>query len=211
MPQTVTWSPRDLAYKLNGRQMRAQLPQGAADAVAQEAKARLGIIATRIQAGEITLRQGKAEAKYLSKIMVMAEKALARGGWDQMRPADWKAAEKDVLELWEGRGGKYPDGGIVKVFDDAARGYFGPQLDRGNFNYWMQRPANQGHAIYNNERTALHKETGFVYATRLMSAVDNCPTCIAEDDKKVLIDDVVPIGQSECRDSCRCEIIYSRD
>lgn len=211
MAQTVQWSPRNLVYTLNGRKMKAQVVTGAADAVAQEAKARLGVIATRIQAGEITLKQGKAEAKYLTKIMVMAEKALARGGWDQMRPADWKAAEADVLRIWEGSKGKFPDGGIVKVFEDASRGYFGPNLDRGGFNYWMQRPALQGHAVYNNTRTELHKESGFVYATRLMSAVDNCPTCIAEDDKKRPIDEVVPIGDSPCRESCRCEIIYSRD
>lgn len=211
MAQTVEWSPRLLVYKLNGREMKSQLPQGAADAVAQEAKARLGTIATRIQAGEITLKQGKAEAKYATKIMVMAEKALARGGWDQMRPADWKAAELDVLRIWEGSGGKFPDGGIVKVFEDASKGYFGPQLDRGGFNYWMQRPALQGHAVYNNERTSLHVEQGYVYATRLMSNVDNCPTCIEEDGKKVLIDEVVPIGQSECRESCRCELVFSRD
>lgn len=210
--QTVEWSPRDLAYKLNGREMKAELPKGAADAVAQEAKARLGVIATRIQSGEITLKQGRQEAKYASKMMVMAEKALARGGWDQMKPADWKAAEKDVLELWEGKTtGKFRHGGMVKVFDDAEKGYFGPDLQDNSFNYWMQRPVGQGHAIYENERTNLHVEQGFGYAMRLMAAVHNCPTCEEENGVKRLIDEVVPIGESECRDSCRCVIIFDRD
>lgn len=210
--QTVEWSPRDLAYKLNGRALKQQVINGGADAVQQEAKARLGVIGTRLQAAEISLAQARIEAKYNAKIMVMAEKVLARGGWDQMKPADWKAAEKDILEIWEGKTtGKFRHGGMVRVFDDAAKGYFGPDLRERDFNFWMQRPVGTGHAIYENERTSLHTENGFKFATRIMAAVHNCPTCIEEDGKKVPIDEVVPIGESECRDSCRCVIVFDRE
>lgn len=209
MTQFASWDRSKLAYVLDGRGVPQIGVKASAEAVVAEARAQIRVLTDRLQGGQISLSEWYEQMQAATKAMHGAEIALARGGWDNMRPSDWERASQSVLNQWEGVEGKFP--GLRSFAEDAARGRYGQGLESGAMNVRAQMYAEAGRAAYENERTAVHQESGYRYATRLAGAVDHCPTCQAENDVKREIDEVVEIGDSECGPNCHCVLIYSRD
>lgn len=210
MTNIIAWSRSKFQYLINGRLLGLKYVTASADAVRQELLGRISVVATRTQNGEISLDESYAEMQRLTKLLVVTQKALARGGWDNMRPSDYKQASADVLELWEGRAGDNYFHGLRRIYEDAHRGFFGPDLRQRGFNATIQKFANAAHSLYENERLAMHAEMDFVEAERVLAASDHCPTCLREGGKRRKIKDVVKISDSECRFFCRCTMIFFR-
>jgi hypothetical protein len=209
MTKVIIWNRVDLSYLMNGRPLPQVLVKAAADMACGEIRGRIRVLSDRLQGGAITLDEWYAAMQENTKFLHAAEIALARGGWGEMRERDWQRASEKALEQWEGVPGKFP--GLRAFAEDISKGRYGSDVSRPSFNIRAQMYADAGHGTYENERTMIHQESGYNYATRVAGAVDHCPTCLAEDDKKRPIEDVVEIGASECGSRCRCAIIYSRD
>lgn len=211
--ETITWDAVHLEFKANGAVIPWQAVKGGADAVTVEAQARIRVLADQLRAGDITLEQWYQQMQVNTKMLAGAESALARGGFDNMRPQDWDKAGDVALEQWEGKPDKFP--GLRKFGEDISKGRYTPNgtdiLSNG-FSFRANMYADAGHAIYENTRTDMHVEKGFVLASRELSAVDNCPDCVAWADLgKISIEDMqndYPIASSVCGSNCRCSISY---
>lgn len=209
MTQVLSWSRSQLAYQMNGRSMPQSVIKAAADSVSNEARATIRVLSDRLQSGVLSLDEWYGGMQEATKLLHASETALARGGWDNMRPSDWERASGKVLEQWEGVEGKFP--GLRSFAEDIEKGRYGQNAEMTGLNQRAQMYSDAGHASYENERTFLHEENGFATATRIRGDADSCPTCLEEDGVDRPINEVVEIGNSECGSKCRCVIIYSRD
>jgi hypothetical protein len=193
------WVRAQLVFVFKGRQVPQVLVKAGAEASVVASRAAINQAALAVQQG------GDVGAFYVAlkeqiKLAHMANAALARGGWDNMRPQDWQRVESLVAEQFD-----YARG----FAQDIARGRYGRggDLSSGVLSRAAQY-SDAARATYENERTQAHKESGATHATRIAAATDHCPTCQAENGVKRLIDEVVAIGDSECLGNCHCVIIY---
>jgi hypothetical protein len=214
-----TYNRQELRYLVNGRAVPPAIAKAGAEAVVTQARFAISDLTIKLQQGLIGADEWYAGMKEATKLAHMAQAALARGGFDNMSPADWRKVEGKIYNQWAGVPGKYP--GLRRFAEDVERGRYGravaatgstpAQQMSGTLPQRAGMYAESTRGTYENTRTEMHQERGFRYATRIKAAVDSCPTCIEEADKKVPIDEVVPISDSECGSRCNCVIIYDRD
>lgn len=214
-----TFNRAAMSYAVNGRAVPPALAKAGAEAVVQRARFVISDLSLKLQQGLISTEEWYAGMKEATKLAHMGNAALARGGFDNMTAADWRKVEGKVFDQWAGVEGKYP--GLRRFAEDIERGRYGravpatadtaAQLMSGNMTQRAGQYATSTRATYENTRTEMHQERGYVYATRIKGDVDSCPTCIAEADVRRPIDEVVPIGDSECGARCWCVIVYDRD
>lgn len=208
---TATWDADRFTYSIDGAVVADITAKGASDALAQQANANIRVLADRLMANTITLQEWYTGMKKETKILHMAEAALARGGFDQMREMDWLRVEKLVAQQWEGIEGKFP--GLRSFATDIRDGRYGKgeNLERG----FLSRSGMYGDAgrlTYENERLAMRIESGVrLEAKRVKGANDHCPDCIAWADLGWI--DALEmmakyyIGASVCGGRCWCVIV----
>lgn len=196
----LAWSRARLAFLINGRAAPPAVSKAAAELVIQNAGADVARLSEALQNGELTLAEWERGMREAVKRMHGANAALARGGWGQMRPADWeRVGEKVKFHL------EYLRGMAVRV----QKGVYGPAAQSPAFNAHAQQYVNAARATYENERLAVHREGGFTEARRVLAASHHCRTCEeAAAEGWVPIGEVLPIGDAECRANCQCVIIY---
>lgn len=212
----VVWDESAQTYRVNGVAVTNRVLGGAADAVVQELKARISGVSDALQLGDITLNEWYTEMQRLTKMLVGAETALARGGWDGMTPRAWDRAADVALEQWEGVEGKYP--GLRKFAEDIQKGRYTDKTT-GELTSGVLNRANMygdvGHGVYVNARTDSHIDKGYEYAERELANADHCPDCLewAEMGKIPIEEmrDSYAIGDSVCGSNCHCDIFYYMD
>lgn len=193
-------------YKIGGRDIEAIRVKGASDAIAREAQANIGLLADRLQRGEIDAAEFYSAMQREVKFVHMTEYALARGGIDRVIPDDWARCQDIIDRQFGGVEGRFP--GLRAFAEDVANGRYGNAgelqeqvLDRAGMY------ASAGRGTYENERVELAKENGRTRAMRIAGAADHCDVCSAEDGIERDIDDVVAIGDSGCGARCCCVIV----
>ena len=197
-PNPFQWARNQIAYLFQGRRVKREVLRAAAELVVQNAAADVGRVTERLANGAASLGEWEREMQDALKRLHMAQTALARGGWQQMAPANWRAAEK-ALRF------HYP---YLRGFaQDIASGRVplqSPQLLSRAQQYVMA-----GRATYENERLALHTERGFAEAKRVLAATHHCGVCEEWAAKGWMpINEMLPIGDAQCRVNCNCVIVY---
>ena len=198
-------------FSIDGEEIEAFAVKGASDSLARDAQSRLSILTQRLQNGQISLQEFYGGAKRETKFLHMAEAALARGGFEQMRPQDWKRVESIVAEQWNGND-RFP--GLRAFAEDIERGRYGREsLSRG-FAARAQSYANAGRLTYENERLAARMEQHPLEARRVTGAADHCENCrdwaaLGWIDADRMLNDY-PIGASSCNSNCYCVIVTRR-
>jgi len=192
-------------------QLEDEIRKAASDAVLKESRFRIQDVALRRQQGAITTQEFYAAMQHETKLTVAAQMADARGGWGGMQAADWQRAEQLILEQWEGVEGKFP--GLRAFVEDTVGGRYNLGADGSTLRQaFLNRAAlyaDSGRAVYENERTFMHREEGFTLAKRLLAASDHCPGCVeAASEDWVPIDEVLEIGSADCGVNCNCVIIF---
>jgi hypothetical protein len=192
------WDAATLTFETNGQKVPPPLVKAGAEAVVSHSTFLLQDLGIKCQAGTITPAEFYAQAKTAMKAQIMANFALAHGGFDMVSPAQWVNCEALVLKEFE-----YLSGMAQKM----TSGYYGADLTSNGFLAHLQMHAQLGRSVYENEYLQAHKEKGATHARRVAGAVDHCPTCVAENGVVRPIDEVVPIGESECLTRCHCIIV----
>ena len=208
---TATWLPQTMGYRVDGRAVSELRQKGATEAIVSQSNAQIRVIADRLQRGEIDVSEFYAAMQRETKTLQMASAALARGGVENMRPADWNRVENVIAEQWSG-GEKFA--GLRAFAEDIARGRYGQNagelgdavLSRAGLY------AQAGRATYENERVELARENGNTLARRVLGAADSCVDCVSwASDEWRPIEEVEPIASSVCGARCHCVIVTRRE
>lgn len=176
------------------------VPREAAEAVVAQSQKDILLIAERISQGE-ALTTVRADFQRAISRQILAQKALARGGWNELRPSDLQSASTQAATQFQ-----YLEG----FLSDIASGKLtNKQIAARAVSY-----ADAGREVYENERTAVHAEAGYGLACRLLGALDHCSDCVEWAALGwIPIEDMeanYPIGASRCNVRCGCSIIYRR-
>jgi hypothetical protein len=196
-PNVFQWIGAKLAFAWQGRTLKRDIMRAAAELAVQQASADVGRITERLVNGLTNVREWESEMQAALKRLHCANAALARGGWQQMAPANWRRVE-ETLRF------HYP---YLRGFaQDVAAGKVSERQILGR----AQRYVLASRGTYENERLELHKERGFAEARRVLAgSVAHCSTCAEEAAKGWQpIDEMLPIGDAECRAACNCAIVH---
>lgn len=207
----AVWDDETFSYIIDGKAVSDVVAKGASAAVAKEANAAIRVLSDRLMSGTISLQEWYTGMKRETKMLHMAEAALSRGGFDQMRRQDWDRVEKIVADQWNGVEGKFP--GLRRFAKDIERRRYGTQdaLHRSVLTR-AGMYGDAGRVTYENERLAVRLETGKkLEAQRVKGANDHCDDCIAWanlgwiDAGEMMAK--YPIGASVCGGRCWCVIV----
>lgn len=228
-----TYSRADLAYLLNGKPVSAAYTKGSCEAAIQHVRFLISDVSLKLQQGSIDIATWYAAMKEHTKMLHMAEAALARGGWDNMSQADWRKVEQKIFNQWAGVGeppfkgrGEFP--GLRRFAEDVERGRYGTvaqavtdatgkiitpaRVLNGQVTRRAGQYADSGKATYENTRLEVSAESGHDWGMRIAGNNDHCFTCQNENGVKRPINEVVLIGDSECGGSkCNCILVTGRD
>jgi hypothetical protein len=207
-PNPFSWlrTERTFVTGRNQQPVRPAFIKAGAEAVVDETRLKIFALAQGLQAKQLTLSEFDLQGKRLIKSLHTANAALARGGWSQMRPADYEKVADTVAtqyEFWQQR------------MKDAERGLYGKNFERRSFLAHVYQYADAGRSTYENTRLQVMKEGGAIEARRIRGATDGCPSCVEWAALGwVPIDEMeseYPIGSGECRNNCHCVIVTRRE
>lgn len=156
-------------------------------------------LAARLKRGDITLADWQRTMMRQIKDVHLTSAAVARGGFEQLTPADL------------GRVGQIVRGEYAYLDGFARDLVTGRQPFDGNFPRRAAMYVDAGSKTFSAEMHAIATEGGFDEERSYTSDADHCPGCIRERDREwVARGALVPIGERDCRASCRCHIVFRR-
>jgi hypothetical protein len=205
----VLWDADNFSYVVDGEEVDALAAKGASAAVASEANANIRVLSDRLQAGQISLQEWYDGMKRETKMLHMAQAALARGGFEQMRPKDWERVEQIVAAQWNGVEDAFP--GLRSFAEDIRNGRYGNAPLSSGVLARAGQYADAGRATYENERLVARMETGPREAKRVRGFADSCRDCIMWAALDWISAEEMlakyPIGASVCGARCWCVIV----
>jgi len=183
-----------------GRFVSQTLVRGGLEDMIDASAANMNLLSQSLLDGNISLANWQSAMMEQIKATHTASAALSQGGWAQMTQSDWGAVGQLIREQYDYlrnfaaqiASGEQPLDGRVLVradmYGDASNGTFWEMDKRSH----IQDGYNEGRRI-------------------LESGADHCDDCIAyAADGWMPIDEIPPIGDSQCVTRCRCEIEYRR-
>jgi hypothetical protein len=174
-----------------------------AEAVAAQARANIGVLSDRLQAGQISAEEFRTGMQAAIKAGNGAEMVLARGGMDEIRPADWvRLADRNAAQF------EYLEGHLERI----TSGAYGPSLQSSAFNVHSQAYGDSMRIAYVAERKELHREQGYTRVKRLLSGgADHCDECVELAAQGFVdVEDSVDLGDCQCGQNCQCSEIFAR-
>ena len=180
-----------------GRAVKEQTVKKWVREIGDTAKQRMRSITEREVAGDISRASWELAMRDEIKNLHRTMATIARGGKEQMTQRDW------------GRVGN------VIAKQNAYLNQFGSQVAHGQVSDAQQLAraelyANSAFSTYENAVAVRNAESGVTRARRVLEdGAAHCADC--EDfatDEFIPLDEIVPIGQSECQSNCRCTIEY---
>jgi hypothetical protein len=201
-----TWVKEEISWAFEGKVLDESLVKAGAEAVVNQARVEIAKLTTAMGNGEVTVQHFYDQMKGILKRLHMGEAALARGGFDNMRPSDWARVEKTLFDTFNGVEGKFP--GLRSFAEDIQDGRYGTTRLSQGATTRASTYVEAGRGTYENERGELHSETGYDEAVRLLGAVDHCIDCVTwaamgpMPVREAL--DKYPICSSVCGGRCHC-------
>jgi hypothetical protein len=119
--------------------------------------------------------------------------ALGRGGWDQMRPADWGRVGRRLKDEYE-----Y----LMKFTDQIARG----ELSEAQILARLQQYENGVWSSYWKGKQGAARDAGFTEERRVLQPAEHCEDCIswASQGWQPLGSLPAPGERSVCGNYCQC-------
>ncbi|RYG58571.1 hypothetical protein EON80_26865 [bacterium] len=204
-------------FRIDDEVVSALEAKGASAAIARDSQSNIAILMQRLQS-DIVLNGGISKStreiqdtydafKRETKLMQMAEFALANGGIDQV--TDWTRAEEIIAEQWNGNDDFK---GARAFFEDIEKGRYGTRtLNNAGVARGLAYTSS-GRLTYENERLAARMQKVELEAKRETGGVErhcgDCPSWaalgwIAAAD----MFEKYAIGMSRCVYNCYCVIV----
>jgi hypothetical protein len=198
---SFTYDPRTRRYRSveTGQFVTPKQVRGAVDQVIDGSQADIVQLATRLQAGELSLAEWQLQTAQAIKALHVATAAAANGGFNNMTKSDWGFVGSLVKKQYA----------YLRDFaDDIATG---KQLVAGNgFLARARLYAQAARGSYESMKTRAAKFGGVTQAKRILGISDSCPGCLEQAAKGWQpIEEVAPIGSQQCLTNCRCTVEFS--
>lgn len=204
---TLRWVRGKFEFTADGQPVPPSIVKGAAEVAVVNYRAEMQRLGEGLSDRNNVLSWYQAMRQQI-KGLVISEGALARGGWEQMRPADYRALEPIVEREFT----------YLRAFaEDVVSGKYGPIPSQNNrFLQRVAQYANAGRSTYENERVKAQSENlgGDTESKRLLGGSAHCDDCLSWaglgwiPTERMLRD--YPVGASKCRSACHCVIITRR-
>lgn len=170
--------------------------KAAADAVVSQSRADIGVLATRLTSGELTVAELEPLMQAAIKRGIVANAALAHGGYDNLTPKILERLEPQVLAQHD-----YLRNRVEAI---ASNVRVSGELKGRDANDLLSY-ANRFRSVYENERVHSKRVIGHTIAWRILAAVKHCGSCAEVAARgKMPIDEMPEIGTDDCGDHCMC-------
>lgn len=200
MAGPYTWDARSASYRgARGRFVSAQQVREGLDDALDAASARMRALAVQLRERRITLREWQTAMMREVKNVHLYSAAAAKGGWNQMTPADY------------GRAGQRIRAQYAFLNARAAKIASGEQKLDGSLDRIAAMYGQAGRGTYHVVERREMEARGNDQERNVRGARDSCPGCLEATARGwVGIGELVPVGERDCMTSCRCRIIYQR-
>lgn len=198
MQPHFAWDPRSQRYRdaRTGRFLPRKAIRAAMDGALGSAQKRVRALADQLRDGGSSLQDWQIQTAQSLKEIHLYSAALAKGGWDQMSPADFGRVGNVLRDQY----------GYLRNLAVAIAG--GLLLD-GRFGQRMTMYVQAGRATYHRTERAEMALRGFNEERNLRSAADSCAGCLAASASGwVPIGTLTPVGSRDCMSNCRCALEY---
>jgi hypothetical protein len=152
-------------------------------------------LAQQLAERQVTVRQFDAGMREVVKNTQLFSAAAARGGWAQMDARTYGMVGQQVREQY----------GFLNQFRDELRAGLGREgiahraasyADAGRRTHHLVERETQGGVGKREERNVLN-------------VAEHCGECVMQAQLGwVAIGTLVPVGQRECKNGCKCEVAY---
>lgn len=195
---TFKWDPRAQRYRDGrGRFVPRTQVVGALEKTLEKTRRRLQEVALDLRAGNLTVGRWQQATRALVKDLHLYSGALAKGGWDQMSPADWGRLGPRLKAQYQ-----YLDRFAAQVASGEV------PLD-GRFLQRVDLYGQSGRGTYWKTRGKAQEEGGATEEQSILNPADHCEECLSEAARGwVPIGTLVPIGERICKANCKCEFEY---
>ena len=157
----------------------------------------LDALTNQLRNREISLADWQLQVRAEIKSMHINAAMVARGGRDQMTPADWGRTGRELRNQYE-----YLD----KWAADIASGKV--KLD-GRANVRAQLYGDASRSTYEQNRRAVASMNGYTQERRILHAKESCTDCLEYAARGWQPIGTLPrIGESVCRTNCKCTFEY---
>lgn len=196
------WSPESARYRdaASGRFVPRQAVRQALDGAIDKSALGIRSLSEQLRAGTISLPDWQRAMVAEVKSAHLAAAALAKGGWNQMAPADWlRAASRLKAEY------AY----LARFGEQVASGK--QRLD-GTLTRRATMYVESARMAYHAEEQREQRNRGAVEERSVLNPADHCTgpgSCVEEAAKGWQpLGEMLPIGRRLCRSKCKCGVIY---
>jgi hypothetical protein len=200
-PPTFTFDPVSGRYRgKNGRFIRPKLIRDEVDRVAKASAARTKTLADALRAGRVDLQTWEIGMRQEIKTGHLAAAMAAKGGREQMTPADYGRVGQLVRRQYD-----YLAGFATEIQD-------GLPLD-GRMTTRAGMYASAARGTYHQVERSEQRARGFDQERNVLGPVENHCTgrgsCEEETRRGwVPIGDLIPVTGRLCKTNCKCRLVY---
>ena len=197
--ETFSYSKEARRYRnvTDGRFVSERTVRSVLDTVLDKSSERMAALSAQLRGGELSIASWQKSMQAEIKSAHLSSLSAARGGWNQLTPADFGRAGAAIKKQYA----------YLQKF--AEQIYTGEQGRTKGLEARAKLYAQSARNTYEEERRLLHKEEGFTEEKRVKAAGDSCVGCIEEAGKGWSpIGTLAGIGTVQCKSNCRCHMEY---
>lgn len=194
----LQWVKRAAAWFTGKTRVKNATVKAAAEAVVAQSRADIEVLATRLQAGKIRVSEVEPLMQQAIKRGMIANAALAHGGYDNLTEAITQRIEAQVLAQHD-----YLHHRVQVIASNVrATGALSGRDKNDLLSY-----AHAFRSIYENEHLIAQVSIGHTQARRVLGLAQHCSSCAAVAARGWLdIESMPPLGSDLCGHNCRCAI-----
>lgn len=197
-PGRYGWNAASARFydRATGRYVSRDTMRLGLDDVLAAAEAEVRAASDQLRSGAIDLAEWQRVMRDVVKETMLDAEALARGGWEQLTPADFGRVGQAVRAQYA-----YLDGFTADIRS-------GLPLD-GRFLSRAAMYAKAARPFFHDEQAQLLADTGYTEERNVLHAAEHCGGCV---DMTALgwvpIGTLIPIGERDCLGNDRCTVRY---
>ena len=198
MAGPYTWDTKSASYRgARGRFVSAREVRDGLDGALEAASHRMRGLAGDLRERRISLADWQTSMAREVKNVHLYSAAAAKGGWNQMTPADYGRAGQRIRAEYA-----YLNARAVKIAS-------GEQALDGSLERIAAMYGQAARGTYHAVEKLEQEIRGADQERNVRGARDSCAGCLAQTARGwVGIGELVPIGTRDCMTACRCLIEY---